>query len=238
MESPNYIGLRSSGKQTRANVSYYPIGSIPPNSPVAVISSQDSEYDIILNGVSGDAVTVSGVNNRVSVNGSDVTGGSLVKRVSGGSSQNRNNDIRINAHNVSNILNLDGLVTTESFKIIGELNAGQTVVSGTAIDMVNRGISLDIAARVNGVLATSYDVGRVNLDNTVTTEQTVTVNHNYFQIPDGAQISFNLYDPAPTYAGVMQYIYLQTITATQLTFVYKLASTGSGGPLVLCWRIQ
>ena len=104
--------------------------------------------------------------------------------------------------------------------------------------MVGRGISLDIAARVNGVLATSYDVGRVNLDNTVTTEQTITVSHNYFQTPDAAQISFNLYDPSPTYAGAVQYLYLQTITATQLTFVYKLPATGTGGPLVLCWRIQ
>lgn len=238
MESPSYIGLRSSGKQTRANVNYYPIGSIPDNSPVALITSQDSEYDIMLTGVSGDAVSVSGVNNRIAVSASDVTGGSVVKRVSGGSSQNRNNDIRINAHNVANILNLDGLVTTESFKILGELNSGQTVISGSAIDMVNRGISLDIAARVSGVLATSYDVGRVNLDNTVTTEQTISVNHNYFQQPDAAQVSFNLYDPSPTYTGAMQYIYLQNVTATQLTFVYKLSSTGSSGPLVLCWRIQ
>ena len=238
MEALSYIGLRSAGKLTRGNVSYYPIGTIPANSPVAVITSKDSEYDIMLNGVSGDAVSVAGVNNRVSVNGSDVTSGSLVTRVGGSSGQNRNNDIRINAHNVANILNLDGLVTTESIKIVGELNTGQTVVSGTAIDMVSRGISLDIAARVNGVLATSYDVGRVNLDNTVTTEQTITVSHNYFQTPDAAQISFNLYDPSPTYTGALQYLYLQSITATQLTFVYKLSAIGTGGPLVLCWRIQ
>ena len=238
MEATTYIGLRSSGKQTSCKINFFQIGTLTGTSQVANITGQDSNYDIVLSGVSGNAVTYAGINNRISVNGSDMSTGNLVTRTAGASSQNRNNNVVINARNVANVLYLDGLVSTESIKIVAELGSGQTITAGSSIDMVGRGISLDIAARVNGVLATSYDVGKTNLDNTVTTEQTITVNHNYFQTPDAAQISFNLYDPSPTYAGAMQYLYLQSITATQLTFVYKLSSIGTGGPLVLCWRIQ
>lgn len=237
LQAASYLALRSLGKHSVVKLNYFATAPTPSASPVAYLRSESGTYDITCVGVAGDAVTVEGIGNVVRVNGRGVASGSLVKRIAGASSQNRANSLHIAARDCANVLNCEGLVSAEKISITAELSAGQTVFSGTALDMVSRAITVDVSARIGTSSVASVDIGRVNLDNTVTTEQTITVTHNYFQAPDAAQVSFSAYDPSPTYGGGLQYLYLQSVSSSQLTFVYKLSATGTNGPLVLCWRI-
>lgn len=237
-QAASYIGLKSTGRGTVVKLNYYAIGTIPTNSKVAEITSDSCDYDIACQFMLGDAVTIEGTCNRVNVNGRTLTGGALVRRIAGASNQNLGNVIDIVARDVASCLYVDGLVTSESLKISALLNAGQTITTGSTLDLFNRSLSVSFNAHIAGVVYSSTDVGRIVLDNTTTAEQTIDVPHTYFQIPDASQVSFSLYDPAPSYAGAMQYIYLRATTATTLTFVYKLSATGANGPLILCFQIS
>lgn len=235
------LALEDSSRSNIVTLNYFTAGgSALPDAYVANIKGRASDYRINLTNTSQDAVIVESVSSKISVVARGVTGGSVVRRVAGTTSGNLGNDISVVADACDSGIHLDGLVTTEKLAVTGSFNSGGLPfsASGSAPDMVGRAVSVDVSTRTGVITKCSRDVGRVNLDNTVTTEQTIAVDHVYFQTPDPAQVSYSIYDPAPTYASGLEYLRLQSISASQLTFVYKLKSVGTGGPLVLCWRIQ
>lgn len=236
-QAATYLGLKTTGRMHNIKMNYFTIAPAPANSPVAHILSESGTYDIVCTDVSGDAVIVEGVTNKVKVNGRSIALGALVKRVAGASSQNRGNEIEITARDCDAIINLDSLVTTEMFNITGELFTGQVINSGTAFGFTNQSPSVNMSVRIGTASFSAQRSGRVNLDNTITTEQTIAVNHGYFQTPDPAQVSLSIYDPSPSYAGSLDYARIQSTSATQIVFVYKLGAVGVGGPLVLCWKV-
>lgn len=237
-QAASYLALNQAGRGGKVELDYFTIDSTPlTTAKVANITSENSDISIRCQSVGADAVYLAGVANKLSLVAKDVTA-NAVYRYAGASSENRGNEINIVAYDCTNLLYLDGAVTTESIKITGELSTGQTVTAGTALDLYNRGASVDIAVRVGSTYVSSYDNGRSNLDNTVTTAQTITVTHNYFQTPDPSQVSFNIYDTSPVYGGALGYCYLQSVSATKLVFAYKLSAIGTNGPLVLCWKIS
>lgn len=241
-EQEEYTAYRTTGKNGRVTLDYFVAGSSVTGASsgnMAEILSSSKTIDINCVNTSGNAVYIDGIGNNVKINSRNHFNGALVKRV-GNSGANLSNNVTINANNCAALLYLDGLVTTEQFNITGNLNAGQTIYeSGSdAIDMYFRGVLTSLAVRIGSSFYASKDAGRVNLDNTVTTAQTITITHNYFQSPDPSQVSFSLYDPSPNYSGAVEYIYLQSVSSTSLTFTYKLSAVGTGGPLVLCWKID
>lgn len=239
----NPIALYDEGRGSSIRLNYSITGTQDPeeayNTPVAEIHGSYSKIDIVCQTTKGNAVVVDGACNDISVVANGHTGGSLVKRLGGDFYQNINNKIKITANNCSAVYEIDKLVTTEKWDVSAFLREGQTLNGGSTIfDMYNRATVVDVTARMGDVSVCSRDTGRVNLDNTTTEEQTITVNHIYFQTPDVSQIKTSIYDPDPSYSGRMEYLYVSAVTDRTITFRYKLSSMGSGGPLVLLWEIM
>lgn len=237
-QAASYCALKMTGRLTNAKLNYYSIGTIPALSTVANITGSSNTVDIVCQGMVGDAVIVEGLVNDIRVNGRVLTGGSLVRRIAGATSTNRGNKFSIVATNCANVFNSDGLVTNEVIDISADISTGQTVTSGTPFDFVVRSPVVNVSGRIGANAVGSRRRGSINLNNTLTTEQTITVAHGYFQLPHITQVGYDLYDPSPSYGGVMQYFYVQSVDASNITFVYKLSSTGAGGPLVLLWRVE
>ncbi|MGE8398107.1 MAG: hypothetical protein ACN6NT_10940, partial [Comamonas sp.] len=219
------LALEDTSRNNVITLNYFTAGGAAlPGAYVANLKSRATDYRINLTGVSQDAVIVESIGSKVSVVARGVTGGSVVRRVAGVSSGNLGNDICVITDACDKGIHLDGLVTTEKLSITGSLNSGGVPFSttGASPDMVSRGVSVDVSTRAGSITKCSRDVGRVNLDNTATTEQTITVDHVYFQAPDVSQVSFSVCDPSPTYSENLAYLRLQSVTSTQMTFVYKL----------------
>jgi hypothetical protein len=237
----SYYGSETN-ENTIARIAYFSLDdSGTGEAPIGnVVHLQGPNNDIHLNGrnINGDAILVESPNNNIDVNCSDVYNGSVVRRYSGDSFENTANRFNIRANDCENVFYVDGLVTPEEIRIVARLNAGQTLFDGDALDLVTRAVGLDIYGRIDNDIRSSRRHGTENLDNSVTTEQTITFDHNFFTTPSPDNVKYGLYDPGASYAGSMDYIYLREVTATQLTFVYKLGATGTGGPLVLLWSVE
>lgn len=230
-------GVVVSGNSATVNVEYVATSN-KAGDLVADISGSSNTVNInITNHDGGDAVVVRGRSNNVSVNGRNISSGSVLKRVAGTGGVNRNNRIEITADNCKNIIDFDGQPWNERIEIGAfSSNASHTLMTGS-IDLITRNPLVNISANIGGRSLVSKDFGRVNLDNSTTDAQTITVSHSYFTTPDAALISFSLQDALPVYVGKIEYLYLQSASADALTFAYKLGSTGTGGPLTLLWRI-
>lgn len=232
----------SNNHGTIARIDYFALDDsgtgLPPVGDIIELNGEDNDITLVCRNVNGDAVLVQAPNNSISVRCTDLINGSVVNRFDGATSGNHTNTFDIVATNVADVFNVDGLVTPESIKIVANLSSGQTLFSGTALDLVTRAVQFDIVSRINGVVYSSRRHGTENLDNTVTTEQTISFDHNFFTTPQPDNVKFGLYDPGSSYAGSMDYIYLRSVDATQLTFVYKLGTTGINGPLILLWSVE
>lgn len=242
-QQDEYTAYRTTGKNGHLQLDYFVSGSDTEGAStgnMAEILSESKTVDINCVNTTGNAVYVEGIANKITVNSRNHTSGAVVYRVAGSTNGNLANHITLNGQDCDALIYLDNLVTVEQWNITGFLVSGQTIYESgsTELDMYNRAVVNNLSVRIDNVSYSNRDVGRVNLDNTLTTAQTITVSHTYFQTPDPAQVNFNLYDPSPDYTGAMEYIYLQSVSATELVFTYKLASIGTDGPLVLCWRID
>ena len=242
-DSDDSFGGSSTGRSTTVELEFFALddpsntGS-PLPADVAVLGGSNQRLTINARDINGDCVVCSARNSVINIVAEGLINGSVVKRIAGNTSGNRGNTFDINAENVENVVNLDGLTSLENWRITSEIGSSQSLITGNTPDLVTRATNWNVTAIKGGTLLDSNRSGKTNLDNTTTDAQTVTVSHNFFTTPDAALVKFSLHDPSPDYTGEIDYIYLQDASETELTFSYKLSSVGTGGPIVLLWSVN
>lgn len=241
LEAPTYLGYNGTGRNGIVTIDYFSLTDsgtgLPPIGDVANIAGSNNKITINARDVTGDVAYTDCISSDINLIGRGVSG-NVLNRFSGETSGNVGNVFTINATDSGNCINLDGLVSFEKINLTANLNTGQTLFSGDSLDVETRAVNIDVSARIDSTISSSRRRGNTNLDNTTTTEQTISVAHGFFQTPDISFVKFGLVDPSPSWTGTLDYLYLQSADASNLTFVYKLGSVGTSGPLVLTWSVE
>lgn len=194
-QAGSYLALRSTGRNQTIKLNYFCPGTPPKNSPVAIICSESSDFDINCEGVDGDAIIHQGTANRVTVNGRNVLNGSLLKRASQEKGDACANTFRLTAWNCDVVLSEEGITHTDSVNILAKLRTGQKV-SLTRLNITQNNSFFEIAAQIGHDMYNSHQRGQAS----VTADQlnqTVEIEHKYFQQPEAEQISVTIRNPAP-----------------------------------------
>lgn len=187
---------------------------------VCEINGKGANVDIIAQSVNGNAVKVLGEGNRINLSVKD----SIVALVrdSVGNSM-RGNNISGSIVNCYTGFNSIGTPTSEIINLSMELDTGEIPFIGNRPD-VARGQIWNISASVanNDKSTRKFLVGYIS--NSVTTEQTLTIPHEYLYTPDFMDVQYSVDDRATT--GHLEYLYLNDITSTDLIFKYRLSVAG------------
>jgi hypothetical protein len=133
---------------------------------------------------------------------------------------------------------IQGTPVSEIISIAAVLPSSGVLFAGTGPDH-GRAQVWDLTATVGtSRIATNILVQLVGIytgtpaagqwDEAITTEQTVVVDHDFPYTPDVKQVQYSISDSATISDGVIQYMRLNSISATQLTFKIKMSSAATG----------
>lgn len=148
------------------------------------------------------------------------------------------NEVSLSVNNCKVAFTSIGAADEEMIKINGRLQAGQTAFVGdipTSFGSQRWAVSID----VNGVKKTTRQVVTFQLDETITTQQTVVVNHNFLYKPDYRQVTISTTDSGAMANGDMTNLALNATADSTLTFIGKLAAASTGGdPRIFSVKIE
>lgn len=124
----------------------------------------------------------------------------------------------------------EGTSRVGSFSVTGRFPNTATIVSGLEnIPDEEWGATCNVTVFESG--ATADYLGSIRqldtIDNTVTTEQTVTVSHNLLRTPGKAAVLTSLANQSGT-IGSVDYVRVNAVTSTALDIRVKMASAGTG----------
>ncbi|MFS3513175.1 hypothetical protein [Citrobacter braakii] len=129
MGAKSYLALKASGFMHDIKLSYFSTKPLASNSAVALINSFHSTYDINVRDVKNDAITLKGGFNKVTVNASNVTKGSVVYVAPYKKKVVIPNRLSIIARNCDNLVWFDRYPYGLNIDILAELKQGQTIAN-------------------------------------------------------------------------------------------------------------
>jgi hypothetical protein len=178
----------------------------------------------------GICVYLAGNNNDVSgiVYGNLGSQGALY-RDGGATNSYRNSRVNLTMRNCTVFFETLNNPLSEVIDLLIEARSTDIVWQGTAIDR-NRSQRWFIDANINNTaVGTRGRTLSTTYSETITTEQTITVAHKWLYAPSVEQVMWSLSDSATISNAVVEYIRLNSIDATNLTFKVKLSTAATNG---------
>jgi len=199
------------------------------------VFSENATIDIYTEKNNGMSCYVAGSYNDIRLNIKDNIGGSALLR----NSFNNNkfgNKIEGVFTNCDTTFNSIGTPTNEIINLVVSNSSSKTIFTGDKPNEFNRNQIWNISGNNAGTVIGTRTRTKFNIDETITTEQVITIPHNQLFTPSLQTISFGgFYDASTVGDGVIEYCVLNSITSTDLVFKVKMktASTFTTNRVVL-----
>jgi hypothetical protein len=179
----------------------------------------------------GRALVLRGNDHKIDgvIYGNIGTANAALYRDAGGTNSYRNSRVDLTLKNCELNIETVGQPATEALNLTVEARSTDIVFTGTALDRNRQQMW-----RINALFGTAFKTtcGRTKsttYDETIITEQTITVAHDWLFAPAVEQVSWSLSDSASISNAVVDYIRLNSVDATNLVFKVKLSAPATNG---------
>ena len=120
----------------------------------------------------------------------------------------------------------DGQCDYENVKIVASVGSGQVIFSGDQ-KVLGTASKWMISGAENSASKSSEYYGNSLFDPTLTTEQTLTLNHTLIATPNAQNIMLSIQDSPTSFTSALSYCFVSAVDATTITVKLKM-STANG----------